>query len=555
MKEEKEITEVVIDEENISDNIIIKTKKNKLKTNFIVGLTFLFVVVIIITLFFMSNKFNDRIYHNVYLNGYNVSNMKLNEVSSYITKLDKENYDTIKIKQNGVFLQEINKSDIDFKINNQATIDKITGFGRENNTIINNFKIFKALFKKVNMNIEYMYSNEKLEEVINNIKSNIKGRVINDNYILDEKTYNLVITKGTKGVDIESNIIKSDLIDIFKNKVNFEYNLKTTTMEPKALDVDVLYSNIVRSPKDAYIDKTTSEIKFVKQIIGIDFDKEKLREELNKEKNKLEGTKIEFVLDQIKPEIFLTDIKWDLYEAKISGMTTYFKPSAVNRSSNVKLGLSILDGTIVMPGETFSFNQTIGDCGLKSRGFKVATVYQGGKVAQGVGGGICQVSSTLYNAALFANLDIVKRSQHALPVSYVKPSLDATISYPYLDFKFKNTRKYPIKIVTSYNSYGKITITIMGTLEETEYDIVLTSKVTKKTSPKIEYVNDSTLEEGKTKQISLGVSGYSSYAYRIVKLNSKEVSRQLLSEDTYKAINTIIAVGTKKPNIVLEPTI
>ena len=203
-----------------------------------------------------------------------------------------------------------------------------------------------------------------------------------------------------------------------------------------------------------------------------------------------------------------------------------------------------------MPGDTFSFNKTVGNCGLASRGFKMATVYSGGKVEQGMGGGVCQVSSTLYNAVIYANLEIVQRDNHGYTVSYVPCSRDATIYYPYLDFKFKNTREYPIKIVAEYSNAGKITFSIYGTKQDDEYDVSIESYVLTRIPKSITYVNDNTLEKGKTVTDIYGQDGFTSIAYKVLKKDGKVVKKTVLSNDTYSPMNTVIKVGTKEVQVL-----
>jgi len=185
---------------------------------------------------------------------------------------------------------------------------------------------------------------------------------------------------------------------------------------------------------------------------------------------------------------------------------------------------------------------------LSSRGFKPAAVFKGGKTVQEVGGGICQISSTLYVSVLYANLGIVSRSNHALPVGYVPVSLDATVYYPYLDFKFKNTREYPIKIVATTTSSRKLTIAIYGTEEEKEYDVELSSWITSTIASKVQKQEDKNLAQGKTKIIQAGKNGYKSVAYKTVKYNGKVISKVLLSQDSYGSTPKIIAVGAKVVN-------
>lgn len=537
---------------NVRRKYVVNTTNTK---KVVVILIVIFVFLIALVVFCLFNKLNTKVYANVYLAGYNISSMTKEKLSNYLKKqsglLQKV---TVSIMQEKEELSDILATDIDLTIDTQATLNNVMKFGRNKNIIANNIDIFVALIKGHKENIVYKYSEEKLEKITQEIRGSLENRVVDDSYVLDEKEHKLIITKGTSGNGIDADIFKQGVVSSIEQGKT-EYNLVVKKQTPQTLDIDVVYSKVAREAKDAYIDETQDPVKFIPHVVGIDFDKEELRSLLEKTENKKEGAIIKFKLNVTQPKTKLSDLKWTLYEDKISSTTTYFTSSMANRASNLKLGLSILDGTIVMPGEIFSFNTTMGDCGLSSRGFKPAATFKAGKVVQEVGGGICQVASTLYNSALKANLEIVARSNHALPVGYVKPSLDATVYYPYVDFKFKNTRNYPIKIVTSYNSSGKMSITIMGTLEDTEYEVVLTSKILSSIAPKIQYVNDSTLTEGKTKVTSKGTSGYTSCSYKTLKLNGKLISKSLLSKDTYKSTTTTIAVGTKQIStpVITEP--
>ena len=165
---------------------------------------------------------------------------------------------------------------------------------------------------------------------------------------------------------------------------------------------------------------------------------------------------------------------------------------------------------------------------------------------------------------LYANLEIVERYNHSYAVSYVPAGRDATVAYGGKDFKFKNTRSYPIKIVASAKN-GVVSISIAGIKEEKEYEVVLISSVLSTKPNSTTYENNSSLPEGKEKVIQKGYTGKTSIAYKILKYNGKTISKTVLSKDTYKPMNRIVQVGTKKvtttvptvtqPEIPSEPMI
>ena len=193
----------------------------------------------------------------------------------------------------------------------------------------------------------------------------------------------------------------------------------------------------------------------------------------------------------------------------LSNFSTYYSASNVNRTTNLRLAANKINGTVLMPGETFSYNKVVGARTIAA-GYKEAPIYVSGEVVDGLGGGICQITSTLYNAVILANLDIVERTNHQFVPSYVKASRDATVVYGALDFKFKNNRNYPIKINCSVSG-GVASFQIFGLKQDNDYQVEISSYETGRTATAI----------------------YSE-AYKILKKDGKVISKHLLSRDTYK---------------------
>lgn len=534
-----------------------KTEKKKrlggLSITLLITAIILVVLAIAVVVFAVINKVNTNVYSNVWLNGVDISGKTEEEIAKYLSDLNSEfKAKNIVIKDGEKQLISITPDSVDMAIDEIKTKSKIMAFGRDDGLIKNNANIFKALFKKQEIEIEYYYSDSKLNDLATQVSEGIDEKVIDDIFVVDSKNNSLVITKGKAGRKVMVTEFKEELISALKLKNVTELKVNAQLANPQELDVDVVFAKVSIEAKDAYVDDTTNPPTYHNHELGVTFDKEELRKVLDKEENIGEGKVIKFNLTTTKPKVTLQDITKDLYLDKVASHTSSFSDSGANRANNVKLGAKILNGAIVMPGETFSFNKTMGDCGQTSRGFKAASTFKGGTIVQEIGGGICQVSSTLYVAALKANLEIVARKAHGLPVAYVPASLDATIYYPYLDFKFKNTRNYPIKIVAETTSSRKLVISIYGTKEEVEYEVELTSKKTGTIAPKVQKRNDSSLAVGKTKTIQKGFYGYTSEAYKILKLNGKVISKTLLSEDKYGSTPTIIAVGTKQVNVPTE---
>lgn len=526
----------------------VKVEKTGLKKKKIVIFSLIFVVFLIITsvcIFVILNKTNSNVYKNVYCLENDFSNKTTDEVSNILKEKSikiKEGRE-LDIYQESEKIYSVKSEEIDLNIDVAATTKEIMGFGRTDNIFKNSFIIFKNVFSKKEIKPIYIYDQNKLEDVVKNAELTLKNRFVDDSYNLDTKTNKLIIKKGTSGATINNEIEKNKIFEALSQNID-KIQFEIINKKPSNLDVNKVHDEVKKEPKDAYIDKATTPSKFVKEQVGYEFNTVDLEKLLNLDENKVEGKVIEFSLTVLQPKTKLADINYTLYKEKIVGYTTYFDVNNAARVNNLSVALSYLNEKIIMPGEIFSYNEAIGDT-TAAKGYKEAATFKGGTVVMEMGGGICQTSSTLYNVALMANLEIVERHPHGLPVAYVPPSRDATVYSPVLDFRFKNTRNYPVKIVTSFSSSGNLNISLFGTKEETEYEMVITSNTVSTVPFKTEYVNDDSLAKGQQVVKKEGVNGYTSEGFISKKLNGAVISKTLLSKDTYNAQSKIVSVGTK----------
>lgn len=237
----------------------------------------------------------------------------------------------------------------------------------------------------------------------------------------------------------------------------------------------------------------------------------------------------------------------------VSEYTTHFPSSNRPRCANIKLASSKLNGVIVMPGERLSFNGTVGERRL-DRGFKLAGVYKAGKHDVGVGGGICQVSTTLYNASLFANLRIRQRSNHSLPVAYVPLGRDATVDYGSLDLVVENTTKGPIAVVNTYQP-GRLTFRVLGK-KDPGLSVKVIQEGSRSWAMPVSTHLDRSLPPGARRIVEPGSAGHAVQTYRLVYRNGKLVERQSLGRSSYGGGTRVVAVGPAKPKApVVAPTV
>ena len=206
-----------------------------------------------------------------------------------------------------------------------------------------------------------------------------------------------------------------------------------------------------------------------------------------------------------------------------------------NRNTNIQLSAAAINGKTVLPGEIFSFNGTTGERSAE-KGYKEAAAISGGQSKDEIGGGVCQTSSTLFNAVARADLEIIERNPHAWPSNYVEKGFDATVNWPGLDFKFKNNTDWPIFIVAGYSD-RKVTVNIYGMSLGTGVKIDLESEVIR-TIPKpdgINYVINTDLKPGESKKTVTGREGYEVQTWKVWYQGDREIKREVLFKTTYKA--------------------
>lgn len=230
------------------------------------------------------------------------------------------------------------------------------------------------------------------------------------------------------------------------------------------------------------------------------------------------------------------------FDSVIAEYSTKFSTSDSNRVSNIALAAETLDKKEIRPGENFSFNDTVGPRTIQA-GYKEAKIIYNNEFIYGIGGGVCQVSTTLYNTILLAGLSIVERQPHSLPITYVSLGRDAAVIYPDLDLKFRNDTSGLIYLRTEIKS-GVITIRLWG--KKSNQTVRLVNEVEQELEFQTERRPDPNLPKGKTVVERAGSKGYIVKTWRITKDDQGRETEQFLSRDEYSPVNQILKVGTKE---------
>ncbi len=414
-------------------------------------------------------------------------------------------------------------------------------YGRNKDIISNNYKILQVLLSGENLKLNIKFNEEIVKSIFSNLDDEWTDTFIDNSYYIDEDK--LIIVKGKQGVVVDEEALHKNIENMIYDKIEgkkiYELEIPTITKTPNEIDLEALRSEIYKEPKDASYDKATSTL--TTHVDGVDFGVT-----IEEAKNILSEDKEEYEipLKITKPNITTEKLGEEAFPNKISSFSTRYDASNINRSTNIELAVKALNGTVILPEEKFSFNGTVGPR-TKAKGYLLAGAYSAGELIESYGGGVCQVSSTLYNTVLMANLEIVERYNHSSVVSYVSNGRDATVSYGVKDFKFKNSREYAIKLKASAKN-GILTIEVWGIPQEEEYDIEITSETTDVILCNTKYVYDSTLKPGEEIVKSAGANGAKSITHKIVKKNGQIISKTVLSEDSYNPMTKVIRTGTKK---------
>ena len=510
-------------------------KKRKWIIPIIIGIVIIFAL-FFSTIFALININNEKLISGISIEGIDVSGLSKDEAKAKLENIyNEKKAQEIKLKYED-YESTLNPTIMEVNYDIEKAINDAYLTGRSDNIFINNYQILSTLISKKDINVDMTLNEDVTKQTIQDMEANLPGVVVESTYAVEDDE--LIITKGKEGISIETdkllNLVKDRLNNI---NLNDEYiEIPVINKTPQEIDIQKIHDEIYKEAQDAYYTKDPFTV--YPEVVGIDFNVEEAKKILQEEKDVYV---IPLTLTQ--PKVTISQIGTEAFPDRLSYFTTMYDPGDRDRSTNLNLACQKLNGKVIMPGETFSYNKTLGPRTVAA-GYKNGKVYENGKVVDGIGGGICQISSTLYNAVLMANLEIVERRNHQFVTSYVGPGRDATVVYGVTDFKFKNTRTYPIRLVASSKN-GVATISIFGIKEENEYTFEFkTSKVS--TIPfTTQYIEDSTLAAGKEVVEQKGTNGQITETYIIKKLNGKVVSTKLLSKDTYSAMTRIVRRGTK----------
>ncbi len=415
-----------------------------------------------------------------------------------------------------------------------AAAERLFAYGRDEDMFKSTLNYLRCLFRvnEVFTLPAFQIDEEAVRSLIKAAALKINSAVV-DNVVFTD-AMELRCTRGKPGRSVDEAEVFKLIKTAFEKRDFTGQSYTPLVLEPEPLDADKLYTLIHKEPVDARYDDSFNVIPEIK---GVTFDKEAARKALS---GALYGKTIVIPLITLEPSVLSKDLQSLLYRDRLATVTTPLTNNET-RSMNIQLAAKAIDGDILLPDKIFSYNESVGQRTI-AKGYGAATAYSYGELVQEIGGGICQLSSTLYYCCLLANLDIVYRTGHIYYQTYVPYGMDATVSWGGPDYKFKNNTAYPIKIC-AWRKDGFITVELWGTKTDETY-VKMEYEVNETYPSGTSYKEDASVPKGTTKIVDSGRNGMKVTTYRCVySSEGKLLSKKVEDVSKYSPRNALIHVA------------
>lgn len=514
---------------------------------------FLAVFFICSVLLFVLNS--NTVLHGVRVDGKNVGGLTKEELAKYLTDHYQQAFtDAVLTIRSPSFTRNIAASELGIKIDIEDMVRRAYETGRTGNLLQQLCKRVSLIFKPESIDLSIDTGSEEFAGFLDNVCKDVYKEVVPPNLIIfDDKA---ILCTGVSGQEADRERLMEDIIQAVKAMKPAQIDIVVKEKLPPSLDFETTYNTLNREPVNAQFIKTsrtTYEIK--SHEMGRKIDSDKLKEILNyvEHRDTQEYEEIVLPVEFIEPEITDEELKAQLFRDTIGSYTTYFRTDTqnnINRGHNIELAAKSIDGTILLPGEEFSFNKIVGPR-TPQNGYKIAHVFVEGQIRDGTGGGVCQVSTTLYNAVLRSNLEILERHNHMFTVGYVPLGLDAAVSYGYADLVFKNTTGYPL-IIYANVSNNTLSIRIRSTNDYPGLKVKLATKTISSTPRTVQFIDDPSLPLGTTMISENGMDGYIVDTYIKVYNGDVLIREEKLHRSVYQMLPRKVIRGVGPVSEIIE---
>lgn len=399
----------------------------------------------------------EYIFPNVYVAGVNVGGMSKLAAIEAVNNAVSETYGTQTLTvELGDRTLSFTPEQTKVALDAEGAIDEAWAYGRDGSV----FKVARA-YRSAKKGEHYIELQTKLKldtayirQIIDEAAAEVASELTESAVSVDKDAGIISVQVGTTGRSLDADRLYDTVISAFENNdftpIAFSYD----QVSYDAVDLDTLYREMCVTKVDAYYDEENRVI--VEEQAGYGFDLEAARQQIALAED---GTTIRIPFGTIEPEVTKAQLEQEMFGTELSSYSSAYTAIAA-RTNNLDIACKAIDGTILNPGDVFSFNNIVGER-TAEKGYLAATVYVNGDSKPELGGGVCQVASTIYMCTLEADLEVVARSEHMYTVTYVPMGMDATIYWGSLDYKFKNSTSHPMKI-TANISGGTVNIAFLG---------------------------------------------------------------------------------------------
>lgn len=523
-------------------------KKNDQKFTILAACAVVAVVIIVLVIGYFSfyNSIGDTILNNVTVAGVDVGGMTKKQALAAVQQATQNSYSNsnMVVEAFGETLV-LTPEETQVYLDAEGAVEEAYNYGRtgfvtkwqkerlEANTV--GYAVDLTPYFSINSDAIKSAVNEFLKDKYSELKQS-SWKVTGDRPNLTKKTEEggqvLTIHIGTPSYMCNAESLYEQIMAAYSEN-RFQFTAECETVLPEAIDLLSIWETYTVLPVDAVQDPETFAI--TKEMYGYGFDLDSAMAQI---KDAEYGSTVEIVFEYLEPSITEETIAQNLFGDKLATYTAY-QNSDSNRATNLYLACMSIDGLVLNPGEVFSYNKTLGER-TEEKGYRPGAAYVGNTTEALIGGGICQVATTMYYCALYSDLEILERECHQFATVYSPLGVDATVSYGWLDFRFRNNTDHPILIKASASG-GSTTVTFYGT-DDKDYYIDIESVVLERYDPETEYV-DKTAEgipEGEV--ITTSYTGYKVATYRCKydKETKELISRTYEDTSKYSVRNKVV---------------
>lgn len=490
-------------------------------------------------------KNGGTIYPNVYVAGINVGGLERQEAIAAVDEAIAESYASATLK---VQLPDrtisFSPEQTNVALDADEAIDEALAYGRDGNpfSAVTTYFSCRTTEHYIDLQTILNLDTQYIRDLIDEVAAEVESDPVPSEVRYDEDEGQLVVTVGYPDRDLNADGLYEVVYNAFMNSDFSPLSWDYDEVPCELVDLEPYYEAYCTEVEDAYYDEETRTI--VEEVPGYGFNLEAASQKIA---TAAAGSEVVIQLEELEPEMTKEELEEEMFGETLFAYSTEYVTNA-NRTTNLRLACEAINGTVLNPGEVFSFNNVVGER-TAAKGYLPATVYSGGQSVEELGGGVCQVASTLYYCTLHLDLEQVHREPHQFAVTYVPYGMDATVYWGHIDYQFKNTLSNPIKILANTDN-GHVNVTFLG-IPDTDNYVEMTSVILE-TYPwqEVEEV-DETKEPGYREVEVTPYTGYKVVTYKtIYDADGNQISKTQEAISIYEKRDKKYIVG---PEETVEP--